>query len=75
MAVKLKQREEAIVENINYTSNGDYKSITLLSDGKVYVEHKTLADALIKKGKAKEAKGVEFDVIPLTIKEIEEVRK
>ena len=45
-------------------SKEDFKPIRLKSegkDGKVYVEHKHLADKLIKKGVAEEVKGVELE--------------
>ena len=76
MSVKIKNTKNAgEVEYISYSKKADYKAITLKKDGKVYVEHKALADALVKKKLAEYAKDVDFDIESRTFKHIEDVEK
>lgn len=58
-----------------YNRKKDFKVITLLSNGKTYVEHVVLADSLIAKKLAKEVKGVDFEITKPHIKFIEEVKQ
>lgn len=71
MAGKLKETNSENYEVITFDNNKDYKAIKLLSDGKVYVEHKRLADYLVKSKKAEYAKDVELDDVKANTKVVE----
>ncbi len=60
MAGKIEQKEEKIVEKINFDNVNDSKVIKLKSDGNMYVEHKVFAEYLIKRGLATEVKDVKI---------------
>ncbi len=66
MPAKLKVTEKEGKEvkgvKISFDKKEDYKAIKLKSDGKVYVEHKVLADKLIEKKQAEEVKGAEIEL-------------
>lgn len=72
--VKVDTKETAKVEYVSYSRKDDFKAIKLNSDGQIYIEHKTLADNLIKRKKAIEAKGVDFEIEPLGISIIKEIK-
>lgn len=72
--VKAEVKETAKVEYISYSKKEDFKAIKLNSDGQIYIEHKTLADNLIKRKKATEAKGVDFEVDQIGISIIKEIK-
>lgn len=76
MGAKLK-KEGKVTHNpraYSYNRKKDFKVITLTSNGKTYVEHVVLADSLIAKKKAKEVKGVDFELTTPHVKFIEEVK-
>lgn len=75
MATKIvsKVKAEDAVQYVSTSRKSDYKAIKLKKDGKIYVEHVSLADSLIKKGVATEAKDVDFEVKPPHIKFVSEV--
>ena len=62
--VKTKKTKEEDLKGtkISFNQKDDFKAIKLKSDGNVYVEHKFLADKLIKKGLAEESKNTEIEL-------------
>lgn len=63
-SVKKKEsdNEELKGEIISFNKTSDYKAIVLKADGKTYVEHKHLADKLVKAKKATYNDKVEIEV-------------
>lgn len=57
--LKQKQSPEKKGETVKF-DKASFKAIRLKSDGSEHVEHKLLADRLIKKGLAEEIKGAEL---------------
>lgn len=62
--IKLDEKDEKEIKGtkVSFDKASEYKAIKLKSDGKVYVEHKVLADKLISKKLAEEAKGVDIEL-------------
>lgn len=56
---EIKEAKSVEIAKITFHKENDYKAIEL--NGKVYLEHVVLADRLIKKGSAKEAKSVKLE--------------
>lgn len=77
MAAILKKKSGGTHNPRAYTYNRkkDFKVITLISNGKTYVEHVVLADSLIASKKAKEVKGVDFEITRPHVKHIEDVKQ
>lgn len=78
MSAKIKTEkptDDSKIEYVSYSKNEDYKAIKLLSDGKTYVEHKTLANNLVKKKLAEYVKDAKIEVDPITTKHIEDIEK
>lgn len=66
MSAKVKVKETEVKDEkgtkISFNQKDDFKAIKLKADGKVYVEHKFLANKLIKKGLAEESKTTEIEL-------------
>jgi len=75
MSVKITVEEKGDVKYVSYSKKEDYKAIKLKSNGLVYVEHVDLANNLLKRDLATEAKSVKFSVEAGTSKFIEDVKK